>query len=439
MKQQIEALTHILNHGSVTYGGRNGGTISVYGTTERYSPVDGVPIPTTKSVNPKTVAVELEWFLLGKTSNRWLNERGVKIWDQWDVALMGHDELLAHIENTDLVKYNKLINLTVYRQCKSDSERLDIARPYALEQGIHITTGELGPVYGAMFRAWPVSEGITIDQITDLDMNLSNMPMSRRHVINLWNPALLPDESKTHVENAEAGKQLLPPCHMSQQVMIEEMELSEILQVNNLDVPILISALSAYLPNDLYTTVIELMSKASPYITARLHELTTSAPTSIVERIRRYAVERSVEVTPDTPIQILIQMLSELDLDFRNNMLLELKSLGYKIRKVHLQFYMRSNDAPVGRPFNVFSYYLLKEIIANAHNFESGDLIHNTGIAHIYLDQVDAVMTQLGRVPTTPPTLKWNRKLLGIADFRHTDFELVDYNPQKFIPTPVSA
>ena len=133
-----------------------------------------------------------------------------------------------------------------------------------------------------------------------------------------------------------------------------------------------------------------------------------------------------------------VAMAMEICMDFRASTLKWLKSMGIRTHRVHLQFYMRSNDAPVGRPFNVFSYYLLKELIAKVHNFVSGDLIHNTGVAHIYVNQVDAVMTQLQRTPTELPTLKWLRTPETIMDFRASDFELVGYEPQPFIPTPVS-
>lgn len=444
MQQQIDALKNILNNGKVSYSGRNGGTIALSGTTERYRPEDGVPLPTTKKVNHRTVAIELEWFLKGLTDNRWLNNLGVKIWDTWDVELMELDELLAHVEATDLLAYNRLINLGAYRECKHDSERLDVARPYVLEQGIKITTGALGPVYGQMFRAWPVKEGITVDQIAELDENLAKAPMSRRHVISLWNPALLPDESKSHVDNLADGKQVLPPCHMSQQVLIEELSVDEICKYNNLS-HFSFVRLIGHLVSDKRVSVVTDAILDSDYFTlARCLEIldghSVDFPTYANRAINgQYDVMQMSAQVSSLSIYLAVQLHMELSIDFRTSMLETLKSEGIKTHRVNLQFYMRSNDAPVGRPFNVFSYYLLKEIIANVHNFVPGDLIHNTGNAHIYSNQLEAVMTQLNREILPAPTMTWKRKLESIADFTHEDYEIVDYNPAAFISTPVSS
>ena len=447
MKNMLTALRDILDQGSVTYGGRNGGTISLYGTREVYPAEMGAPIPTTKKVNPKTVATELEWFLRGEINARWLQTRGVKIWDEWDKDYIPTESLIETLRETypdehsmsyghELMSDPKLVEIANSKGMDS-KEAIEFVRNWCSKRKLPTTSGYMGPIYGQMLRDWPTRTGRGIDQVAELDRNLRILPMSRRHVISLWNPELLPDESKDHTTNIKNGLQVLPPCHMSQQVMIEEMSLGEIAKhcesIEGALEPLVSNA------HDILDTVD--LNALSNFQLARLiaiHSDEGHLLSDILEmpNLRSHA---AVCISHGSRTELItVAMAMEVSMDFRTSVLKWLKSVGIRTHRVHLQFYMRSNDAPLGRPFNVFSYYLLKELIAKVHNFVSGDLIHNTGVAHIYVNQVDAVMTQLSRTPTELPTLKWLRTPQSIMDFKADDFELVGYDPQPFIHTPVS-
>lgn len=151
------------------------GTYSEFGTQTVYDLRQGFPLLTTKKINLDKVLHELIWFLSGSTNNAFLKQRNVGIWDEW-----------AHPE-----------------------------------------TGELGPIYGNMWRHWEGRGGQEYDQIRDLFLSLYSNPTSRRHVVSGWNPSLLPVEGNSHKENVEAGLQALPPCHTLWQVYLEPLSDSE--------------------------------------------------------------------------------------------------------------------------------------------------------------------------------------------------------------------
>lgn len=160
MKQYHELLKDILENG-VVKGDRTGtGTTSVFGRQVRFDLTKGFPLLTTKKLHFKSIANELIWFLSGNTNVRWLNEHGVSIWNEW-----------------------------------------------ATEEG------ELGPVYGKQWTAWPTKDGGTINQIDYVVDTLRNNPNSRRILFHGWNPEYLPDESQSPQENAHQGRMALPPCH----------------------------------------------------------------------------------------------------------------------------------------------------------------------------------------------------------------------------------
>jgi len=149
------------------------GTISLFGYQMRFKLADGFPAVTTKKLHLRSIISELLWFLRGDTHIAYLNRHGVTIWDEW-----------------------------------------------ATEDG------ELGPIYGAQWRNWPAPDGRKIDQITQLLRDLRDRPDSRRHIVSAWNPALLPDESRSPRENAAAGLQALPPCHTLFQFHVADGKLS---------------------------------------------------------------------------------------------------------------------------------------------------------------------------------------------------------------------
>ncbi|MBR0049690.1 MAG: thymidylate synthase [Prevotella sp.] len=136
MKQYLDILERILSEGTKK-GDRTGtGTLSIFGTQSRYNLDDGFPLLTTKKLHLKSIIYELLWFLRGDTNVRWLQERGVRIWNEW-----------------------------------ADAD------------------GELGPVYGHQWRSWPDYNGGTIDQIQQVVDQLKNNPDSRRMIVSAWNVA----------------------------------------------------------------------------------------------------------------------------------------------------------------------------------------------------------------------------------------------------------
>ncbi|MBL1458652.1 MAG: thymidylate synthase [Methylophaga sp.] len=182
MKQYLDLLRDVMENGT-DKGDRTGtGTRSVFGRQVRYDLAEGFPLLTTKKLHIRSILHELLWFLSGETNIRYLKENGVSIWDEW-------------------------------------------ATP----------DGELGPVYGAQWRNWQGADGKTYDQILALVEGLKNNPDSRRHIINGWNVALLPDEQQKPWENAAAGRMALPPCHVLYQFYVANGKLSASLYIRSND------------------------------------------------------------------------------------------------------------------------------------------------------------------------------------------------------------
>jgi thymidylate synthase len=135
-QQYLELLAEVLEHGARKSDRTGTGTLSVFGRQLRFQLEPGFPLLTTKKLHLKSILYELLWFLRGDTNVRWLQERGVSIWDEWA------DE-----------------------------------------------NGELGPVYGYQWRHWRAPGGGEIDQISNVVQSLKARPDSRRHIVTAWNPA----------------------------------------------------------------------------------------------------------------------------------------------------------------------------------------------------------------------------------------------------------
>ena len=170
MKQYHDLLKHVLENGNQK-GDRTGtGTLSVFGHQMRFDLSEGFPMVTTKKLHLKSIIYELLWFLKGDTNIGYLQENGVRIWNEWA------DE-----------------------------------------------NGDLGPVYGHQWRNWNNDE---IDQIKEVIHSLKNNPNSRRMMVSAWNPSVLPDTSKSFSENVANGKAALPPCHAFFQFYVADGKLS---------------------------------------------------------------------------------------------------------------------------------------------------------------------------------------------------------------------
>jgi len=134
MKQYIDLLSHVMEHGTEKKDRTGTGTISTFGYQMRFDLSEGFPVMTTKKLHLKSIIHELLWFLSGSTNIKYLQENGVKIWNEWADA-----------------------------------------------------NGNLGPVYGYQWRSWPSPDGRHIDQISAVVRSLKENPDSRRHIVNAWN------------------------------------------------------------------------------------------------------------------------------------------------------------------------------------------------------------------------------------------------------------
>lgn len=160
MRAYLDLLRHVLEHGTVKADRTGTGTRSVFGWQLRFDLAQGFPLVTTKKVHLKSIIHELIWFLRGDTNIAYLKEHGVSIWDEW-----------------------------------AD------------------TNGDLGPVYGKQWRAWPTADGHVVDQIRWVVEEIRHNPDSRRLIVSAWNVGELP-------------KMALMPCHTMFQFYVADGKLS---------------------------------------------------------------------------------------------------------------------------------------------------------------------------------------------------------------------
>jgi len=160
MRQYLKLMERVLSDGLEKRDRTGTGTLSVFGHQMRFDLGCGFPLVTTKKLHLKSIIYELLWFLRGDTSVKWLHQHGVTIWDEW-----------------------------------ADK------------------SGELGPVYGRQWRAWPRGNAGTLDQIATVVSDIKTSPDSRRLIVTAWNPADVP-------------RQALPPCHCLFQFYVAEGRLS---------------------------------------------------------------------------------------------------------------------------------------------------------------------------------------------------------------------
>jgi len=274
MRQYLNLLNEVLEKGTKKTDRTGTGTISYFGPQLRFDLSEGFPMLTTKKLHLKSIIYELLWFLKGDTNVKYLQENGVRIWNEW----------------------------------ANDN-------------------GDLGPVYGAQWRNW---NGEGIDQISRVIDQIKNNPDSRRIIVSAWNPSVLPDSSISFAENVARGNAALPPCHAWFQFYVANGKLS-------------------------------------------------------------------------------------------------------------LQMYQRSADIFLGVPFNIASYSLLLLMVAQVTSLEPGEFVHTFGDAHIYLNHIDQVNTQLSRQPRALPKMSLNNEVNNIFDFNFEDFNLTDYNPHPHIKGEISV
>jgi len=256
-------LQDILEKGNRKTDRTGTGTLSIFGYQMRFDLAAGFPLLTTKKVHSKSIIYELLWFLQGNTNVRYLQENGVKIWDEW--------------ADTD---------------------------------------GNLGKVYGHQWRSWQGADGKTIDQITQVVHQIKNNPDSRRMIVSAWNVA-------------DIDTMALPPCH---------------------------ALFQFYVANN----------------------------------------------------------------------------------KLSCQLYQRSGDAFLGVPFNIASYALLTQMIAQVCNLEVGEFVHTLGDAHLYLNHLEQAKLQLSREIRPLPMMQI-QPAKSIFEYQYSDFTLINYNPHPAIKAEVAV
>lgn len=264
MKQYLDLLRHIMEHGTVKSDRTGVGTKSVFGYQMRFNLTEGFPLLTTKKVHLRSIIHELLWFIAGDTNIKYLHDNKVTIWDEWA------DE-----------------------------------------------NGDLGPVYGHQWRSWATPLGGKIDQLANVVEQLKKNPNSRRHIVSAWNPG-------------EVDNMALPPCHAMFQFYVADNKLS-------------------------------------------------------------------------------------------------------------CQLYQRSADVFLGVPFNIASYALLTQMIAQVCGYELGEFVHTLGDTHIYLNHFEQVETQLSREPRELPKMEINPDVKSIFDFKYEDFNLINYDPHPAIKAPIAV
>ena len=264
MKQYLDLLNRVLTEGVKKEDRTGTGTYSIFGHQMLFNLEEGFPLLTTKKLHLKSIIYELLWFLQGDTNVKYLQEHGVRIWNEWA------DE-----------------------------------------------NGDLGPIYGYQWRSWPDYKGGNIDQISQAIETIKKNPDSRRIIVSAWN-----------VGNLE--EMHLPPCHAFFQFYVANGRLS-------------------------------------------------------------------------------------------------------------LQLYQRSADIFLGVPFNIASYALLLQMMAQVTGLQAGDFVHTLGDAHIYTNHLEQVKLQLTRDPRPLPQMEINPNVKDIFSFQYEDFNLMNYDPHPHIKGVVAV
>ncbi|AOU97173.1 thymidylate synthase [Acidihalobacter yilgarnensis] len=264
MKQYLDLMRHVLEHGTRKEDRTGTGTLSVFGHQMRFDLAQGFPMVTTKKLHLRSIIHELLWFLRGDTNIGYLHENKVTIWDEWADA-----------------------------------------------------HGDLGPVYGKQWRSWATADGSAIDQIAEVVEAIRRTPDSRRLIVSAWNVG-------------ELNQMALPPCHLLFQFYVADGKLS-------------------------------------------------------------------------------------------------------------CQLYQRSADIFLGVPFNIASYALLTQMIAQVVGLAPGDFVHTLGDAHLYLNHLEQARTQLAREPLPLPRLSLTPDVKSVFDFRFDDIAVEGYQSHAAIRAPVAV
>ena len=197
MKQYLDLVRHIRDHGTIKEDRTGTGTVSIFGYQMRFNLADGFPLVTTKRVHLKSILHELLWFIKGDTNIKYLVQNGVGIWNDWPYQNWLRET--GQAQNLQMYSSEwRLVMKEFIERIKSDDT---FARQF----------GDLGPVYGKQWRNFG-----GVDQLTNLVNDIKTNPDSRRLIVSAWNPQDIPVMVKSG----------LPPCHSLFQFYVVEGRLS---------------------------------------------------------------------------------------------------------------------------------------------------------------------------------------------------------------------
>jgi len=348
--QYQSLLQDILDNG-IRKGDRTGtGTISVFGRQIRHKMSDGFPLLTTKKMAWKSIVTELLWFLRGDTNIKFLLDNDCHIWDG-DAYKRYATFMDRQIQLPKIDPYTK----------EEFIEKIKTDDKFANQWG------ELGPIYGRMWRAFDEDIYEGIDQIANLINDLKTNPDSRRLMVTAWHPGY----------NQHS---VLPPCHYGFQVYTRELTARERVAVGS------------------------------------------NGSTKLYDSIKE-------------------ENYKTIDVDKEMHELCDDKNIPK--RAISLMWNQRSVDTFLGLPFNIASYGLLLEIIANEVNMVPDELIGNLGDTHLYLNHVEQAKEQIGRTPYELPKLKINFDVVHkdwecLPPYDVSDFTIENYQSHTKIVAPLS-
>lgn len=374
--QYLSLLRDILESG-VKKSDRTGtGTLSVFGRQIRHRMSDGFPLITTKKVFWRGVVEELLWFLRGETNIRPLVLKDVNIW-------VG-DAYKAYIAK-DRAAYNGMLEESLNdKSLPTMPEYTPMTKERFIEliktdEKFSQKYGELGPVYGYQWRKWPKKVANKMSAKPPLEYWTEV-----DQIANLINDLKVNPDSRRLMVNAwnvaEVPDMILPPCHYGFQCYTHELTLEERIKW------------------------------------AEQNECHFNA-------LDEFGINSS-----ESAEQASQRMHAQLSNDWH-----------VPERGLSLMFQTRSQDVPLGTPFNIASYGLLLCLLAKQVNMVPHELIECLGDAHIYLDQIDGVREQLTREPFPLPTLKISdRNVNDIAEYTFDDLVLENYKSHAAIKIPLS-
>ncbi len=458
MQQYLESVNKVFDEG-VFKGDRTGtGTQSFFSHQERYDLREGFPIVTTKFVPIKKIMAELVWLLEGSTDNERLRELGATIWDEWaiteeDVQRESSTPLSdferytlykLHLANVKEYTEEQISEETVRFQSIKSAEGHKIFDECGLPRNktyaeLGFKVGDLGPIYGKQWRNWTCPDGSHIDQIKEVIEILKTKPDSRRMLVSAWNPADLPDESKTPHENVLDGKASLGSCHTFFQFYSHKLSTKD--KIRHIRSKTNLNGDHTEWTKEIadfslaHSEEEDFKEQLEKFITDK-----TSYHERYVELMRKYPTIDNGELNPQQHVEINRNgVVFYVDKEY----VTEAEALDDEYdcpdRYISCQLYIRSNDVFLGKPFNIASYALLTHMVAEVVGMVPKELIITTGDMHIYQNHREQLKLQLTREPYPLPKLRFKRKVTNLFDFKVDDIELVNYQHHPVIKGDVAV